>query len=391
MDSARILLVDDEPNVLAGYKRHLRRDFHIDIAESGASALDMLQGGQRYAVVVSDMRMPGMDGIALLSDVRKHAPDTVRMMLTGNADLDTCIHAVNEGNIFRFLTKPCQPEILAKALTAGVEQYRLITAERELVHGTLTGVLRTLTDLVGLLNPAAFSRASRIRRYVRHIAAQLNAAHFWEYEIAAALSQIGLIALPPDILARIREGRSLTSHQRGTVMRHPIVGCQLLAEIPRLELVAQVIQKQHIATRRPIAPEDVQSEQLIIDFGAQMLRVSLDLDDLVQRRIPFIEALSTLHRVYGPDHPMVEALMSFEKDAADRVRMEVTAAELGSGMVAAADIVSDVGRVLVPKGTWLSEPLIVHLQSCASAGGLAEPFEVEVVTEEAGIQRTPRL
>jgi CheY-like chemotaxis protein len=390
MTNARILLVDDEPNVLAGYKRHLRRDFIIDIAESGPQALDMLQGGPRYAVIVSDMRMPGMDGITLLGDVRKHAPDTVRMMLTGNADLETCIKAVNQGQIFRFLTKPCQPEDLALALAAGVEQYRLVTAEHELVHGTLAGVLRTLTDLLGLLNPAAFSRASRIRRYVRHLAAELNATHFWEYEIAAALSQIGLIALPPDILTRIREGRSLTSHQRGTVMRHPLVGCQLLAEIPRFELVALVIQKQHLVARRPILPTEVKNEAQVIDFGAQMLRVAMDLDDLVQRKLPFIDALTELQRLYGPDHPMVEALMSYDKDA-DRVRMEVTASELSSGMVTACDIMSDTGRVLVSKGTWLSEPLIVHLQSCAQAGGLLEPFPVDVVSGEAGPQRAPRL
>ncbi|NIQ03497.1 MAG: response regulator, partial [Nitrospinaceae bacterium] len=92
-----------------------------------------------FAVVVSDMRMPDMDGIQFLSRVREHYPQTVRMMLTGYADVKTAMNAVNEGNIFRFMTKPCPPEVFEKVLSAGIEQYRLITAERDLLERTLKG------------------------------------------------------------------------------------------------------------------------------------------------------------------------------------------------------------------------------------------------------------
>jgi hypothetical protein len=121
-------------------------------------------------VVVSDLQMPGMDGITLLSSLRKVSPDTVRVLLTGHADVDAAIAAVNEGNIFRFLRKPCPPGALLRALEASVEQYRLITAERVLLEQTLRGSLKTLTDILAFVNPVAFGRAIRSRKIVGEFA-----------------------------------------------------------------------------------------------------------------------------------------------------------------------------------------------------------------------------
>ena len=380
--SERILLVDDEANVLAGYRRQLRKEFTIVTAEGGPAGLELMGNGDTFAVVVSDMRMPEMDGIAFLREVKHRSPESVRVMLTGNADLQTCVDAVNEGCIFRFLTKPCPPEILASTLNACLDQYRLVVAERELIQGTLQGCIRTLGDVLSVMSPGAFSRASRIRRCVRHMAAQLNARHFWEYEMAAALSQIGCVAMPPEILARINAGRPLTVEQRGILANHPEYGCQLLAEIPRLELVAQIVARQSKPSRRRILPGDIETEEDVIDFGAQILRVALDLDGHLQRGLSFIEALSELHREYGPDNPHVESLMSFQKGQADRVTMEVTAKDLSTGMVAAENIVGSSGHVIVAKGQPITDPMRFHLQSCAHSGGLKEPFLVEVITEE---------
>ncbi|PYX95051.1 MAG: hypothetical protein DMG71_10630, partial [Acidobacteria bacterium] len=131
--SEKILFVDDEPAVLEGYKRLLHKEFSIDTAVGGVEGLTAIAQRGPFAVVISDLRMPGMDGVQFLSKVRTASPDTVRMALTGYADIDSAINAVNEGSIFRFLTKPCPKETLAKAVTAGLMQYRLITAEKELL------------------------------------------------------------------------------------------------------------------------------------------------------------------------------------------------------------------------------------------------------------------
>src|ERR1022692_3828271 len=126
----KILLVDDESSILDGYRRSLRREFEIETAVSGKQALSLVAETGPYAVVVSDMRMPEMDGIELLSSIKAQSPDTIRIMLTGNADMDTAIHAINEGSIFRFLNKPCSKEVMAKTLTAALVQFRLVTAEK---------------------------------------------------------------------------------------------------------------------------------------------------------------------------------------------------------------------------------------------------------------------
>ena len=157
----KILCVDDEPNVLQACRRQLRKRFHIETADGGEQALQAIAGQDPYAVIVSDMRMPGMDGIQFLARAKELTPNSVRIMLTGNSDQQTAIEAVNEGNIFRFLTKPCPAESLAKAIAAGVEQYRLVTAEKELLEKTLRGSIKVLTEVLSLVNPTAFGRAAR--------------------------------------------------------------------------------------------------------------------------------------------------------------------------------------------------------------------------------------
>lgn len=376
----RVLLVDDDLNVLAGYRRQLRRDFHFETAESGSAGLETLASHGPFAVVISDMRMPKMDGIQFLTEVARRAPKTVRMMLTGNADLQTCIDAVNEGHIFRFMTKPCSPEDMSRAIRAAIEQYRLVMAEHDLMEGTLAGCLRTLTDILSVMSPGAFSRGSRIRRYARHIAAQLNSQHVWEYEMAATLSQIGCVALPPEILARVNSGRPLTNEQRSILAAHPTVGCQLLAEIPRLKIVALIVERQNNVSKERLLPHPDMTDDEVVELGAQVIRISLDLDQLLQHGESYIRALSALHEKYGPDHPLVEALMSFAKDEEDVVVTQVSAGELNTLMVAAQSIRDRHGREILAKGQRLTDAAIFHLRSCVKAEEVHEPFLVEVAS-----------
>ena len=127
----RILCVDDEVNVLNALQRNLRKYFAVDTASDGTQALTALERQGPYAVIVADMRMPGMDGVELLTRVRDKYPDTVRVMLTGNADRQTAIDAVNRGHVYQFLTKPCPPETLSIVVSEGVKQYEFVVAERE--------------------------------------------------------------------------------------------------------------------------------------------------------------------------------------------------------------------------------------------------------------------
>jgi serine phosphatase RsbU (regulator of sigma subunit) len=129
--SHKVLFVDDDANLLAAFQRQLRKQFQIETALGGQEGLELVKNHGPFSVIVSDFRMPNMDGIEFLSRVRAMAPESVRIMLTGNADLEAAIKAVNEGNIFRFLTKPCSANLLGESLITGIEHYQQVIQERE--------------------------------------------------------------------------------------------------------------------------------------------------------------------------------------------------------------------------------------------------------------------
>lgn len=203
-----ILLVDDDLQILDGYRRSLRGEFLMDTVLSGQEALNLIQSKGPYAVVISDMRMPGMDGVELLRRVKSVSPETVRIMLTGNADQDSAVEAINRGNIFRFLNKPCEKENMAKTITAALVQHRPITAEKQLLEQTLSGCLQVWSEVLSLVNPAAFSRAERARRYIHHVVTAMKLGNPWQYEVAAILSQLGCVTLAPETIETIYRARS---------------------------------------------------------------------------------------------------------------------------------------------------------------------------------------
>jgi len=123
----RVLCVDDEPMLLAALKTSLHRRYDVTTAEGGLEALHLLRERGPFTVVISDFRMPGMDGARFLARARDVAPDTVRILLTGQAGLEDAIEVVNQGYIFRFLTKPCPPQVLLAAIENAVDQARLAT------------------------------------------------------------------------------------------------------------------------------------------------------------------------------------------------------------------------------------------------------------------------
>jgi len=142
----RILIVDDESSVLEALRRQLHGQYELTITTDPKEALKKVVTQGPFEVVVSDLRMPGMDGVALLYSIRTLAPDTVRVLLTGNADLEAATAAVNQGNIFRFLTKPCPTKTLVRALQASVEQYRLLTEQRFRLDQKSSSSLMTAAD-----------------------------------------------------------------------------------------------------------------------------------------------------------------------------------------------------------------------------------------------------
>ena len=185
-----VLFIDDDFKILNSFKRSLTPEFKVFVAESPEEGLRMLKDKGPFSVLVSDMRMPGMNGMEVLCRAREINPDTVRVLLTGYADQQAAIDAVNKGNVFRFLTKPCGLHTLVPVLEEGIRRYQLAMIEKGVAERTLSGVAGLLNQVLTMVNPAAQRKACRLKRYCRHMACACAPQDRWVVETAAMLSQL---------------------------------------------------------------------------------------------------------------------------------------------------------------------------------------------------------
>ena len=387
----KILFVDDEPAVLDGIRRLLHKEFSLETAVGAAAALELMAAAKDapFAVVVSDMRMPEMDGVQLLSRVRKLSPETVRMALTGQADMQTAADCVNEGSIFRFLTKPCQKEVLAKALTSGLVQYRLLVAEKDLLEKTLSGAIKVLTDVLGLVNPAAFSRAVRMSRYVQHIVKKFHLEGGWRFEVAAMLSQLGCVTLDTDTLEAIYAGRKLSREEQARLDAHPSVGADLLSNIPRLEPVARMIALHETVPPSKHIPGKEHFD--VVKLGAQILRVALAYDQCLSTGQTHLQAMRELSsRPEQLEWAIVEALTDLEVEP---VHLQVKACricDLDCDMVLQEDVRTNNGLLIVAKGQQITYPLLVRLRNFWERKSIASSVMVRVPQANIEVKQDAR-
>ncbi len=362
----KVLLVDDEPNVLEGFKRHLRKSYNLQLAIGGEAALEAISNNGPFAVVVSDMQMPKMSGVELLSRIRQVNEHTVRIMLTGNADQKTAVDAVNEGNIFRFLNKPCPPEQLAQAIDAGLEQYRLVTAEAELLNKTLSGSVRMLTQVLSLAMPQAFGLTQEARTLVRSIAERMGVGPLWQVEMAAMLMRIGCVSLPEDVLGKYLKCESLEPKEQQLVDETPKLGQNLISAIPRLQGVAALIGAQNDL---PQGDTPVASRILRVVGDYQRFRTS-ELAFAVIKRLENDPAYDA----------QIVRILGDVIDAHCESR-QVPVLGLREGMLLESHIEDRSGRILVAAGAEVHDAMIQKLTMLRRSDvGVREPIQVRVMT-----------
>jgi len=376
----RVLFVDDEPNVLDGIRRQLRNRVDIETANSAAAGLDIIKAQGPFAVVVSDMRMPEMDGARFLAKVNEIAPHTVRMILSGQADLESTIAAVNEGRVFRFLLKPCNSETLFGVIKNGIEQYRLLNAEKHLLENTLNATVKVLFDVLGIINPVAQRRSAQIQRYAESAAQALRLLpNMWQYHLAAMLSQLGCITLPQETLARALGGQPLNDEERRLYESHPEIAGKLLGSIPRLEAVAGMVAGQMQVPARELAngsPATWEPEKI----GAAILWAAVQFDrHISQGRIPAQAAQLVNQAAPGLPAVITEAMAKALADDCGLVMSRtVTLRDLAVGMMIDADVMSQRGTRLVPRGTEVTSTVIERLRAVSGGVGVVEPIRVSV-------------
>ena len=380
--SNKILCVDDDANILAGFQRNLRKQFTLDIAVGPEEGLKAVAANGPYAVVVADMQMPGMNGIQLLTKIEQIAPDTVRVMLTGNADQKTAMDAVNEGHVFRFLNKPCTPESLAATLESALAQYRLITAERELLEKTLHGSIKVLTDVLSMLDPQAFGRSQRVRDHMRVFAKAQGSGQTWELDLAAMLSQVGYVTIPSAVLDKVRGSHGLSATEKDMLARVPQMGAELLANIPRLENVSRIVlyqMKNFDGTGFPL--DTIAGEE--IPLGSRILRV---LNDLVTfellNKLPLYKAFEKMEQARGRYDPKVIQAIAAAFDVCVNPELVAGASqsiswkELRVGHRLLSNVQTTDGILILPAGTEVSQVVMGKLRNFAEISGIKEPMLV---------------
>jgi response regulator RpfG family c-di-GMP phosphodiesterase len=343
----RVLCVDDEPRVLEGLRLHLRKDYEVHCASSGQDALRRLRELRQVAVIVTDMRMPGMDGATLLRQVMQQFPAVTRILLTGELGRDVAVAAVNKGHIFRFLTKPCAPDQLKSAVDAGVVQHRLLKAEQQILQETVLGCIKALVDMLALASPVAFGRATAVKRLAMELAARLDCGNCWQLEAAAMLSQVGSLALPAELVEKLYYGESLTAEEQHAANDVSKVTIRLLEHIPRLDPVLQIL--------TALSSTDEQIARLgegMIGLGTRLLSMTLHFDALISRGHPVDIAVQTLRtRASRYGATLVDTLAQHVGAAsAESEIRELPLRALQPGMTLMHDLRTQKGTLLVPGG-----------------------------------------
>ena len=248
-------------------------------------------------------------------------------------------------------------------MEAGIAQYRLLMAEKELLEKTLSRSLSVLVDILSIVNPIAFSKAARFRRYVRQIIRELKLPNSWQYELAALMSQIGCVALTPEVLEKVNAGQKLSKEEHEMFSNHPALGSKLLQKIPRLENVAVMIEKQNLPFKR-FTVADKPDGPDTVTMGAQILKTALDFDKLLMNGTAPSEAVERMLKRPEECNPaVVNALRNLKWRRMGSTVKVVKISELEVGMVIDQNVSTSKGVLVVTKGQEVNYLLLERLKN----------------------------
>lgn len=369
----KVLFVDDEKNILDSYRASLRKRFRVDTALGPEEGLKKIKESGPYAIVVSDLKMPKMDGITFLNKVHEISPDTIRIMLTGHADLDSAIAAVNEGAVFRFLTKPSPIDEMIRTLNVAMKQYSLVVAERELLRGTLRGSIKVLTDILSLVTPEAFGRSERVRRLAGFVGQNLNLAQPLQLDLAAMLCQLGCVTLTDTVLEKMLQGEELSAEEQQIFEMHPSITAGMLSHIPRMEKVADIILHMHDSLEiNPTQPVE-----------SRVLKACLDYDQLSHQGMDKQDIIDSLRLRGGRyDSKILDVLEKGTAGEEGYVRREIVLAELKVGMILDEDLWSLDEVYIMVDGTEITETALIRISNFIKTKRLPEMIRVQVPVDQ---------
>ncbi|MBS2038948.1 response regulator [bacterium] len=344
----RILIIDDDLNILHGYRRMLGRRYEVEIAEGPREGLQKALSGQQYAVIICDLHMPKIDGLSLMAKVRELSPHTVRIILTGSLDNSNALNAMNDGTIFRYLTKPCRLEVLSRCIDEGLTFHRQALLAERMRGQTLVGLALLMADLFSVQEPQLAGSAPRIHALVSQMTRRLALPDAWEFEVAAALCKIGLVSLPPALKTCLSQGLELSSAQAELVAQSPQRAASYLEPLTDLEEVARML----AGAGKPLPPVAgtcmLAAPRWLV--GAQLLRLANDYEQQRAVQPNALAAVQVLRQKAGDYFPeMLECLVGLVTEEC-KSKTTLSLDKLRPGMVLAEDLVSHRGQMLIARG-----------------------------------------
>jgi response regulator RpfG family c-di-GMP phosphodiesterase len=384
-----VLLVDDEPNILSSLTRELLEEDLCDVitSQSGSEALGKIQTIPNLALIVSDYHMPGLNGIDFLSQARNIVPDVTRMILTGAGDLGMAVEAVNKGNIFRFMLKPCPTDIFISSVKEGIKQYRLVTSEKELLNKTLNGSIKVMIDILAASEPEIFAQSSRLRNLAKDMAKSLEIEEqSWELELAALLSRIGAVTVPHDIVYKYKMGLVLEKNELKMIESIPNISKQLIKNVPRLENIADAVGWQDCTFTERKSQDSPTGER--IPLIARILKIIIDYDRYQDNSYSALTAYRAMIVHSSEYDPRLLDLFKTKvihindtiKESLFRPSIhekEIFVTEVKPGMTIARNVYDKGGLLIVSRGTIITDVLRLRLINYFQSKEIVEEIMIE--------------
>ncbi len=424
----KILLVDDEVNITRSLRRLLAQveGYEVFLANSGAEGLAQIEAEPDFGVIISDQRMPEMTGVEFLGQARERVPEAVRILLTGYADMEATIAAINQGAVYRYLTKPWQDDELLAAVNEAADLYRLVGENKRLnalvakqnaelqewntrlksrvldqtsqlraksdslaeanqqLRSSFSETIKALAGLIEMRDRRAQGHSRNVAELVETMAKTmgLSAEEVRKFRSAALLHDIGKIALPDGLLRKPVVDLNDSEHRE--YQRHVVRGQAAIDPVPELRELGLMIRHHHENFDGSGFPDHLRKDG--IPLGARLIAVA----DCFERKLhqyaedeAFDSALKAMDAEWGtrldPELRKVfkqaaTEVFSHLDISAEVAERKVSPKELEIGMQLRYDLYSGTGVLLLKKGTIFDQTAIDAIQRCF----MIDPFERDI-------------
>ena len=374
-----VLFVDDDNAALVSYARLVRNMVEVRTATSLAAARVLLKDANQLAAVVTETVLPDGSGLAVLEAVAAQCPEAVRLVLTASTEPQVAVDAINSVGVFRFLQKPCRPEVFIRAVGDALAAHMRSRRARELREQGGEEIVEMLSGFMSGTDPDLPPHAAELCRRAKEVAQAMKLPFTADLETGARLIRLGVATIPKHVRDKMHAGERLEPAETDLVERIPEVIAALIGHIPRLHGVVEILRHEAaVLVQDPDAPRAATRKD--VPLAARILRALNDIFILEEFGLTTSAALIRIRQVVGRyDSDVlrtIEHLYADPNAMAAALMEELMVVDLVAGMVLAKDALSHEGVPLVSKGTALTASHVEHLHLYAELGELVEPVSI---------------